>query len=177
VDPVVLDTNILVFAIEGPSEPNQDTDLKQRAELLVEKELEKESRVLLPTICLAELLAHNQRNRSKALEAYTRLGLEIRSFDTPAAMHYGRLYKAALAERKSASPSTRAILGNDALIAATALASGASRIYSHNTKDFRKWVKNLGDTLAVLDIPPLAALVSPGDPDQLILSQAEGLEP
>ena len=133
-DPVVLDTNILVFAIEGPSEPNQDTDLKQRAELLVEKELEKESRVLLPTICLAELLAHNQRNRSKALEAYTRLGLEIRSFDTPAAMHYGRLYKAALAERKSASPSTRAILGNDALIAATALASGASRIYSHNTR-------------------------------------------
>lgn len=131
----------LIYAGIVPRKPGTRSeelqDLQRRAKLLFEALAIEGARIVLPTVCLAELLVPVHESSRGRLVAELSKSFQLRSFDDHAAAVAAELWGGHKKLPKERQYRERVVLKSDVMIVATAKAAGASRFYTHDT-DCRK---------------------------------------
>lgn len=128
---VCFDTNILVWGIKQESTTGQEQNIKKAAHLISTCS-ENGSTVIIPSIVVAELLCGvvDSKRREQILRGMS--GFRIVPFDTRAALLYAKVWTEDARKRAKPLEVTRPETKADSMIVATAMAHGATIIYSHD---------------------------------------------
>lgn len=151
---VCIDTQILCWAIIGQTTSNTES-LVLRANHLLKQLEENKSKLIIPSIAVAEMLTSIDENDHSAVLARFQTDWRVVDFNLRAAAIFARMrrdwhIKNRLKEiREFDSSVTRKELVADVMIIASAIAHNASIIYSHND-DFRKMAEGF---ITVEDLP------------------------
>lgn len=141
---VCVDTNILVWYIKRLATKGQE-DYIQKADYLFEYFEKKNITIVIPSIVLAELLGsmEDEDIRDHYFD-YMNENFEIAQYDIVSARIYADL-RVKLSETNAKSYAhenniPKCMMINDYNICAVALSSGCDAIFSHNLKDFEKFI-------------------------------------
>jgi predicted nucleic acid-binding protein len=143
---IAIDTVVLVLALR-PDDPN-DPRAAQAAALLAS--LDQQETILIPAPVLTEFLYKYTPDKRGAVLAELGTWAVIQAFDAKAAAIAANLNPPPAAERNE----PRQCVKTDVFIIATAIAHGASCIYTDNIKDFRAIAQNLIDVRTLPEYQP-----------------------
>lgn len=151
-----LDTNIIIWAIKEEAKAGQD-DMIPRCKQLVKHLRGKNHTLVVPAIVLAEALVRVPANDHPGFIRKIRTGFVIAPFDPAAAGRLAQIWAAYkdhphVREAAANQERTRAMMKADCQIIATALAAGATALYTNNTRDFERFRM---PGLEIKEIPPL----------------------
>lgn len=157
---VCFDTQVLIWGIKKEASENQE-DMIDRAEYLIEQCEEKQNKIIVPSIVVAELLMGTSSAKHEKVIQVLEKRFIIPPFDLQASAFFAKIWRQNKAMRKALIAeglATRAELKADSMIVATAVARKAWCIYSMDPH-----IKKFADGfVSVLDIPEL-----PNEPTQL----------
>lgn len=155
---VCLDNHILIWGVRGIATPGQEQQI-ERAKQLFEDLDQSDSRVIVPSVVVAEFLAGVPKPQHGNLLDVLSRRFQIPPFDTRTAVVAAELWREA-AERnphlktqiKETFPGTeKAKIKADLMILATALARNADILYTHDGP----LAKVAEDRIEVRELPPL----------------------
>lgn len=144
---IVLDTNIYSYLAQSgaPERP--------RAEALMDALQSRNVPILIPTVCIAEYLTRVPATlRTGHLQMLAGIGTIV-PFDIAAALIAATIHSNREAVNKVKETSVRKAVMADIKVLATAIAHGATQMYSHNVRDMRNLAKAGHFTIQVSDIP------------------------
>ncbi len=144
---IAIDTVVLVLALR-PDDPN-DSRVAQAQALLSSLDQQQET-ILIPAPVLTEFLYKYPPEKRGAILAELGTWAMIQAFDAKAAAIAANLNPPPAAERNE----PRQCVKTDVFIVATAIAHGASCIYTDNIKDFRAIAQNSIDVRALPEYQP-----------------------
>ncbi len=130
---ICLDTQIVIWGVKKQATPDQ-SEMILRAEYLLEKFQSNGTKILVPAIVVAEILAGiDERKHDQFTQSMNKFFI-VPPFDTQAAQHFAKMWMAnkALRNKLSTKGITRSEMKADCLIVATAVARGCSCVYSHD---------------------------------------------
>lgn len=131
---VCFDTQIVIWGMKEDAIPEQE-HMIARATALIEKCQEDATKIIVPSIVVAELLSGASERESNQLLAALQKHFIVPPFDIQAAQYFAKLWRdKELREGLKNEGATRAEMKADCLIVATAVARGARYIYSHDPK-------------------------------------------
>jgi predicted nucleic acid-binding protein len=130
---VCLDTQIIIWGVKKQSTPDQ-SEMILRAEYLLEKLQSNGTKILVPSIVVAEILSGIDERKHNQFTQNMNKFFIVPPFDTQAAQHFAKMWMTnkSLRNTLSAEGITRSEMKADCLIVATAIARGCSCIYSHD---------------------------------------------
>lgn len=148
---VCFDTQIVIWGIKREAIPDQE-HMITRATALIEKCQENDTKIIIPSIVVAELLSGTLQRENNQLVTALQNYFIVPPFDIQAAQYFARLWRdKELREGLRNEGATRAEMKADCLIVATAVARGARCIYSHDPR-----LERFGQGhIAVRGLPPL----------------------
>lgn len=152
---VCLDTQVLIWAIKEEAEPGQE-EMIWRSKALINRLEKSNKKLLIPSVVVGEFLVRiPTENHQKTINLIDRLFM-VAEYDVRAAAFYAKIWRAkqdsAVLEELKNSGKTRQELKADRMIVATALASGAECIYSHD-KGVRLFGEGFIDVQEIPDGP------------------------
>lgn len=150
-----IDSNTFIWGIKKQSSPSQ-VDMIPRAEYLFDWLDTNGHEILIPTIVLAEVLAPEPLEKQAVITDIISKKYRLQDFDIRAAYHYGQLLMNRIEEAKINAKEfniDNQKMKVDYLIVASAMAAGASCIYSTDSH-----LKSFGNR--VIDIKDLPTLPS-----------------
>ena len=134
-DLVCLDTDVVIWGIKGEATPGQE-DMVPRAKAFLKNLDDKGTRVLIPAVVVAELLIKVQVGLHSDVLSFFQRRFIIGDFDLPASSHFARIWQTRMDDQTIPSLQSAGVfrtkLRADCMIVATAIAHGASCIYSHD---------------------------------------------
>jgi predicted nucleic acid-binding protein len=150
-----IDSNTFIWGIKRQASKGQE-DMIPRAEHLFEWLDNNGHQILIPAVVIAEVLAPEPLEKYPVLIEKIKKSCIVADFDIKAASRYGNLFMNKIEELKKTAKDNKIDLQKmkvDHLIVATALANGASCIYSHDNG-----IKIFGQRhIDVRDLPLLPA--------------------
>lgn len=150
-DVVCLDTNIIVWGVKGISEPSQKGNIP-KAEFLLRKLQEHQSKIIIPSIVLSELLVTVPPEKQPAfIEAIYKLGA-VPQYGVREALYFAKFWRTKKETAKGAEISRRE-MKMDFMIIGTALAHGANCIYTHDI-GLKKIAEDIIPVKGLSDLPP-----------------------
>jgi len=150
---VCFDTQVVIWGIKQQATPGQE-GMIEKAKYLIQTCTEDGKRIIIPSVVIAELLMPIDPNSHQAFSALMQKRFIISTFDLKAASYFAKVWQERKQEREyliNNALATRAELKADSMIIATAVASGASCIYSHDIP-LRKCATSF---IEVCDIPEI----------------------
>lgn len=141
---VCLDTNILVWYIKRQATTGQEGFIP-KADYLFEYFERKNIIVVIPSLVLAELLGNveDEDKRDEYFD-YMSSNFDIAQYDIVSSRYYAdlraKLTKTNAKEYAKKNNIPKCMMTNDYNISAVALSSGCDAIFSHNLKDFEKFI-------------------------------------
>ncbi|MFH0957720.1 MAG: hypothetical protein V1897_03365 [Pseudomonadota bacterium] len=151
---VCLDSNIVIWGIKGTASSGQE-GMVPKAKAFLEYLQENKITALIPMPVLAEILIHVPAENHLGFIDHLRKGYHLPPFDFQAASFYARLFKTnikSLKKERGDQHLTNRDIKADLMIVASALAQGASCIYS----DDKGLMKVAGNAIKVEKLPSLA---------------------
>ncbi|MEL6779389.1 MAG: PIN domain-containing protein [Cyanobacteria bacterium J06597_16] len=150
---VCFDTQVIVWGIKQKATPGQE-DMVAKAKFLIEQCKKEETAILIPALVVAELLMPLPTEEYGTFTALLHKNFRVIPFDTRAAAIFANLWKDWQKKKNKLpdsflSQATRAEMKTDYMIIATALAQGATCIYSED----RKLKKFAEEHLKVVGLP------------------------
>ncbi len=148
---VCIDTNVAIWGVKGKATLGQE-EMIHKARWLFQLCENDGTRILLPSVVVAEMLSGvPAAGRGKILEVCQR-SFVIPAFDSRAALVYADLWPVEPDVRDALrqSGATRKSMKADCMIIATAVASKAEYLYSHDS-DIRRLAR--GVEIEVRDLP------------------------
>jgi predicted nucleic acid-binding protein len=132
---VCLDTHVLIWGIQGKCSPGQEL-MVHRSKALIDRLDKGNKQMFVPTVVVGEFLAKIPIGEHQSVMGVVQKRFMVVQYDLLAAMWYARIWNMApstsdLDDLKKAGKS-RQELKADRMIVATAKASGAECIYSHD---------------------------------------------
>lgn len=127
------DTQILIWGIRDRGDPATQ-EMANRFDFLV-SELDSEgTQLVVPAICLAELLSPMSENHSEKFAAEVAAKFSVAPFDLHASQIAAQLFRNPAIKKvaRKGAPGSRITFRADTLIVATAKAAGASVFYSQD---------------------------------------------
>ncbi|CAZ98718.1 type II toxin-antitoxin system VapC family toxin [Zobellia galactanivorans] len=141
---VCLDTNILVWYIKRQATKGQEGFIP-KVDYLFKHFEKKNITIVIPSIVLAELLGSvaDEDKRDEYFD-YLNSNFEIAQYDIVSSRQYADL-RAKLSKKNAKQYANKksvpkCMMINDYNICAVALSSGCDAIFSHNLKDFEKFI-------------------------------------
>ncbi len=129
-----VDTNVLIYALRGERVGDKTKrDLRRRAKILLEVLDDEGCTIVVPTVCVAELLLGVQPDKRGAFLAELSRRFVCPTLDMQAASIAADLW-AAHRKLPATDQLRRSTLKADALIIASARTAGATRFFSHDAK-------------------------------------------
>lgn len=155
-EPVCFDTHIILWAMQDEAQPEHE-EFAQRAKYLLRRCYETDVKVVIPAVVLAEFLAGLKPEQYSAVTQAMQKRFIITPFDLKAAMHYAQLWQLKQAWREDMlhkKQVTGTELRTDCMIVSTAVANGASCIYTHDER-LRQFAHNIIETRGMPKLPPM----------------------
>ncbi len=148
---IAIDTGVLIWGIRGHVQEGRE-DMVSRARDLIADHKERRIPVMVPSIVLAEYLsdfdsASQEKQRIAVAQSYF-----VAPFDNEAAWIAGELYDKEKVRVIREGGTPKQCIHADLKIIATAIAHGATAIYTDNTKDFKNLARG---RILVHEIPPV----------------------
>ena len=143
---VCVDTNMLIWYIKRQCSEGQE-DFLDKAEWLFKYFERKKIDVVIPSLVVAELLAHveNDEEREGYFD-YINTHFEIAQHDIKSARKYVQLMQQLIANNANDYAKDKGVkrfqLTNDYNICSVALSSDCDAIFSHNLKDFEQFANH-----------------------------------
>lgn len=141
---VCLDTNILVWYIKRQATDGQEGFIS-KADYLFEYFERNNITLVIPSIVLAELLGSvDDEDKRNEYFDYMNSNFDIAQYDIVSSRWYAdlrvKLSKTNAKEYAHKNNIPKCMMTNDYNICAVALSSGCDAIFSHNLKDFEKFI-------------------------------------
>lgn len=151
---VCLDTQVLVWGFIRSATP-QRTHMIDRATALIDHLTQIQEKIVVPTVVLAELMMRIPPYRHNTFYQRVAQSFILQPFGVKESAFFGEIWKSYKGHKAMKAlqklESTRDALKADCMIVATAVASGASCIYSHDD-DIRKIAQGHIAVQAVPDV-------------------------
>ena len=155
---VCLDNHILIWGVRGVATPGQE-DHVERARQLFDDLDQSDSRVMIPSVVVAEFLAGVPKSQHGNLLDVLNRRFQIPPFDTRTAAVAAELWREAAernphlkAQVREAFPGTeKAKIKADLMVLATALARNAEILYTHDGP----LAKVAEGRIEIRELPPL----------------------
>ena len=134
---IVIDTQILIWAVKREATPGQEPMIEKAARYLEYLDRCKD-KIIIPSVVVSEFLANVPEEREAAVLQTLSERFMIMPFDTLAAVHAARVWRKnsegnpSITQQLKANDITKAKIKADIQIVATALARKAVRITSHD---------------------------------------------
>ena len=155
---VCVDTNILIWGVKKTATPGQE-HMIDRAQRFLAILRVSDNIILVPDIVVGEYLLNIDPSDHRSHVLYLQDEFAIAPYNTLAARHFARIWHAnttsgLLTELKQQDNPyiSRRMLRADCMIIATAMAAGASELYSHDP-GLRKFAENHIKAFDLPDIP------------------------
>lgn len=170
---VVFDTSILALAFDEDANPPTDpatnellTDCQVRIDYLIKSLSKTKTRVLIPTPVMAEYLVRAGLDKDKRLSELTSSRVfVVAAFDIRAAVECAGMEDADYLRLRAIPESeTKTKVKFDRQIIATAIARGASAIYTGDIKLAARAKRNNIEVVMTWELPLPPAPLSPADP-------------
>ncbi len=152
---VCLDTHIVIWGVQRKAKPQQ-RGMIERTRLFLQHLSDRRVTVVMPSIVVAELLVGIPVERHEAFYRLVEARFMVPPFDTLSASYFARIWQEKrdhpdIKKILEDGETTKNILKADCMLVATALAIGASRIYSHDPH-----IRNFaGQHIMVSEIPEM----------------------
>ena len=127
---ICFDTSILIWGIKQESNPEQEQNIEKAAHLI--RTCSRDGTVvIIPSIVVAELLSGvDAKIRDNILKGLS--GFRVVPFDLQAALLYAKIWTKDARRKAKSLEITRTETKADSMIVATAIAHGATCVYSHD---------------------------------------------
>lgn len=141
---VCLDTNILVWGVKETANAGQEKNIP-RAKFLFEYFDAKKITVIVPSLVLGELMGNvtDDDEREKIFD-YISKNFQVVMHDTVASIEFAKMRVSLDAKNIKQYANTNSIpkcrMINDYNICSVAVADGCDAIFTHNLKDFEKFI-------------------------------------
>ena len=160
---VVLDTQILIWAVKSEATPGQESMIEKAVRYPAH--LDKcQDQIIIPSVVVSEFLANVPDEREAEVPKALEKRFMVIPFDTLAAVHAARVWRKNSAEKPSlvqqlkAEGFKNAKIKADTQIIGTALARKAARITTHDDG----LIKNAGGHIEAGPMPDLPSQPEPG---------------
>jgi predicted nucleic acid-binding protein len=152
---VCIDSHVMIWAIKEESAPGQEFMIPKAKAFL--KWLDKtDVKVIVPSVVVAEFLMRIPPEIHTTINNLIQRNFISPPFDLQAAAHFSRIWQARKSQKVLQdlidNGKTRQELKADSMIVATALARGASLIYSHD-EGLKKFAEGYIRVLEIPDVP------------------------
>lgn len=160
IQPVCLDTNILIWGIQNKASAGQEQML-ERTRLFLKDLDESKAKVIIPSLVIGELLMKVPHDKHDAVLKHVSSRFMVASYDMAAASYFAKIWQDKKDDKqiqlmRDNGSITRAELKADYQIVAIAVSSGASCIYSYDKK-----LKQFADGhIAVKELPEMPQQMS-----------------
>lgn len=148
---IALDTGILIWGVRGFVQPGRE-DLIERCRWLIQDHRDRRIPLMVPSIALAEYLADFDEQSQDEQRKLIGANYFVAPFDNEAAWETARLFdrERVRAIRQNGTP--KQWIHSDLKIIATAIAHGATHLYTDNVKDFQSLAN---DRIQIKPVPAL----------------------
>lgn len=150
--PICLDTQILIWGVKEDASPGQEA-MVEKAKMFVRAATENGDSLLVPSVVVGELLMRIPEDLHVMTINLIRRGFMTAAYDLEAAAVFARLWQErtedGVIEELRAAGATRSEMKADCQIVATALASNAASLVSHD----RGLKKFAGNEIKVIELP------------------------
>ncbi len=152
---VCFDTHVLIWGVKGEAVASQ-RHMIERTRAFIAHLTEKQATVLVPSVVVGELLMDTPAEQHQHMISILSKSFVVAPFDLQAAAHFGRIWQIQRSQQIThdlqSLGATRQELKADCMIVATAVARGASCIYSNDVK-LQKFALGHIDVYEIPDIP------------------------
>lgn len=133
---VALDTMTMIWGIQraGNKSQNNLAEMQCRAHILLETLQDDKATIIVPSVVVAELLVGVDPSKHAAFIASLQGNFFCPPFDIRATEVAARLFQQKNKLLLTGGPQQRHVLKSDIMIIATAIAAGATRFYSNDSK-------------------------------------------
>lgn len=149
-----IDTNMLIWGIEGVVRPGQE-DMPTRALALFRQLSKDHVRVVVPSIVLAEFLLGIPTDDHARFQEIVNRRFMVVPYDGRAALHFATVWRSRkedhVIQQMRAAGRLKAELRADAFVVATAMAAGAKMIYGHDD-DVRRFANGFIPFTDIADV-------------------------
>ncbi|MBW4516522.1 MAG: PIN domain-containing protein [Timaviella obliquedivisa GSE-PSE-MK23-08B] len=127
---VCFDTHVIIWGVRGQSTCGQEENIG-KAKQLIDKCEKDETSIMIPSIVVAEVLCGLEPRLHSALNGLMHRRFIVLPFDTQAALRFAEMWRTKR-EPQDRGGISRSEMKADLMIIATAVAKGASCIYSED---------------------------------------------